>query len=673
MSQSDSELIHTHHAILIGVGVSVDRSVRPGCQESTPQDRSLKGTIADIDAIEEYLKVEQHVKVTRLTATKSTQAQGRIIPVESSSSLATLENVLRTLQQVIDEGVNKQTKHVYIHFSGHGTRIHGNGQLALVLYDPGVLGKSYLHGDDLRRALILMAKAGMSVTLVLDCCFSGSVQRSDQHPAGLIRFLEYDPNVDREFKSSGRFPFITVDDVRDSILKVDQLLKPEGYVIFTAGGPHGTAAEMDINGQGRRGVLSYFLDRALRLLRLAGTQVTHQTLYGHLLQRFHAVPLQPAPMRYGLEDVCFFGGLMRGSSTSFVSVSHNPKSDSLILYAGAAHGVQPGDEYGAYPFYASENRQALLDQHQLMMLRVQTVRALESDLVVIDNSDKARLSKLLSWKAKPLTTFSPHKPRIRLMPSISPSDCQRLQQDLSTHAFLKLSTDQHRTQSCIFSVSLSTDGEYIVQNGTSQRIARLPNLPADNERSLPALVTSLGHLATFKFFEGIQNEQPCQAFESSFTIGASCAAGQDGWNEVQHGRDWTLTLSNLGKRRLYFTVFNLRPSWQICNILSEVGEGWFYEIDPETDEKLEIEMKVPDFLQTSASGTCEEIFKIFFTSRPTSFTLMLLPQLGDDVIRDSSNQLLRFLGTLRDNSIRENDMAQNGWAARNILFRTVMQ
>ncbi len=39
-------------------------------------------------------------------------------------------------------------------------------------------------------------KLGMQVTVVLDCCFSGSVSRKEEMRRTDIRFLEYDPAVE---------------------------------------------------------------------------------------------------------------------------------------------------------------------------------------------------------------------------------------------------------------------------------------------------------------------------------------------------------------------------------------------------------------------------------------------------------------------------------------------
>jgi hypothetical protein len=106
-------------------------------QRCHPRDRSLKGAVADITAVNEYLEAESHVKITKLTATRKLEGENTSVPIEASESLPTLDNVCSVLREVIDDGTRRQDKNVYIHFSGHGTRLSSDRPLALALYHRG--------------------------------------------------------------------------------------------------------------------------------------------------------------------------------------------------------------------------------------------------------------------------------------------------------------------------------------------------------------------------------------------------------------------------------------------------------------------------------------------------------------------------------------------------------
>jgi hypothetical protein len=83
-------------------------------------------------------------------------------------------------------------------------------------------------------------------------------------------------------------------------------------------------------------------------------------------------------------------------------------------------------------------------------------------------------------------------------------------------------------------------------------------------------------------------------------------------------------------------------------------------------------MKVPKSLQDGGKGQCEDIIKVFITSRPTSFPLMVLPDLSHTasaVFRGaySCDYLSDFLSRLND-SVR--GQTEDGWATQNFIIRT---
>ncbi|KAL5317335.1 hypothetical protein ACEPPN_014430 [Leptodophora sp. 'Broadleaf-Isolate-01'] len=676
MSDAELKPTWTHWAVLIGVGVSIDTTpLSEGDQPRRPRDRSLKGAVADIAAVSDYLEAESRLKITKLTATKPLVGESTGGPIEASENLPTLDNVCSVLKEVIDEGARGQIKHVYIHFSGHGTRIGGDGPFALALYHQGARGTRYLRSTELAGALNKMVKHGMCVTLVLDCCFSGSVKRTSELHGSDIRFIEYDPAVDAESNVGNSLGERHVDNIRDSVLKVDQLLDPQGYTVIAACSPNDIASEIEFCSEVRRGALSYFLDYSLRSLRKAGTQITHQTLYHHLQARFHANYLQQSPMRYGSTDICFFQGLISGSGLPFVSVFYNRKDGRLILSAGDAHGVHERDEYEAYPYYTSENPRNVSNQEPVK-LQVQTVDSLISELAVADPSHAECIGRVSTWKATLLTSFSPRKTRVHLMAILSDSEREQLRRDLQAHPFLQLSVGKSRSVLSVFNVSLNAENAYEVQDGALSKIPNLPTLPRDSNNSLASLTTMLGHLAMFKFFEGMENRQPDLAFEGSFLLDVDRDVGQDGWFEVKHQSSWKLKFTNLSNIPAYITIFNFRPSWEVCNMIWNASEGDFLEIPPkghsDSTKELPLIMEVPNYLKEAGQRQSEDIMKVFITSKATSFPKMVLPKLHDSGVRGGPNQLLKFLESFMKGFCDTRDGRQGKWATQNFLIRTYM-
>ena len=170
-----------------------------------------------------------------------------------------------------------------------------------------------LHGEILASVLERMTKKGLFVTLVLDCCFSGSTLRLGYSTNSTIRMTSYDPVIDAAYPSeeanlnSAQEPY----PLRDAIALPRWLISPN-YTILTACAPHEIAAEFetetkDTQIKERRGALSYFLLEALISLRRSGVEVTHSSLHQHLLVKFYTYWPRQTPMRRGNKDLSFFG------------------------------------------------------------------------------------------------------------------------------------------------------------------------------------------------------------------------------------------------------------------------------------------------------------------------------------------------------------------------------
>jgi hypothetical protein len=85
--------------------------------------------VQDIIAISEYLKEGlSTVDTTILTATKLHQDEA-VIPIETPGRLPSPGNVTLSFKRILD--LAKPGNHVYIHYSGHGTRRNFDGAVAL--------------------------------------------------------------------------------------------------------------------------------------------------------------------------------------------------------------------------------------------------------------------------------------------------------------------------------------------------------------------------------------------------------------------------------------------------------------------------------------------------------------------------------------------------------------
>lgn len=663
-----SQSVKKHWALLIGINFYV-------------KDRHLHGAVSDVKTVKEYLESGK-VPVDTVTLTATTPpdpSSGR--PTEEPDVWPTYSNVVSGLERVIEQG--RPSDSVYIHFSGHGTRIErlaatkhkGTGDLALVLFEED--GCSYLRGEVLAMALRKMIDKGLFVTLVLDCCFSGSaVRQSGDHDVG-IRTTDYHPIFDTEGLQGdqGRLPG-TAGALRNANVVPTWLVDPKGYAILSACGPHEKAWELKVEEGGRRGALTYFLTSALSALRKAGVDVTHQSMYQCLRARFHASWPQQTPMRYGNGNSSFFGNLGVAFDTTLISI-YIARDNRLCLSAGEAHGVCKGDEYAVYPFHEPEGVLRQTEEAPIVV-RVDSVRCLTSDLVEIESTSATSVIKT-GWKAKLVTNFSPRKMSVRLMTGVSdPNDWMEAAKQ---QQFLRLCTETVEPESCIFSLTLNEDKEYEILDGSNESVISLPTIPVTTNRASDLVLDVLQHLARFKYFERVENRKPNSTFERSFSIFPTCDGQGSGGFNVKHGGVWGLTMENLGDRPLYLAVFNCTPSWEIKNLVSSSGAGDFLLLQPKEEgdkgkQEIHLKMEIPELLRDRGLIECEDIIKIFITSKPTSFQLEILPEMplqADNLqgsVRGAGDRLSKFLSELTTGRRGDDGATQEEWATRSFIIHT---
>jgi hypothetical protein len=121
-----------------------------------------------------------------------------------------------------------------------------------------------------------------------------------------------------------------------------------------------------------------------------------------------------------------------------------------------------------------------------------------------------------------------------------------------------------------------------------------------------------------------------------------------------------LIVENLGEATLYIYVYDLSPLWQVKGILHAS-----YEAIPARNNELrftgrsskKIRMTIPSVM--SGCSSCEDIVKVFITSRPSSFESLELPSL-DEVGKTN----------VRNRVSRPNIQDSEDWMALDFHIRT---
>jgi len=681
-------------------------------------DKPLRGCVRDAQAIRQHLESRPMAfHIDLMVASKPADAEARY-PPEDARQWPTRDNVVARLEAITMTA--QSGDFVYIHYSGHGTSlglVHGSthphkstADLSLDLLAATGDSVCYLRGLDLARLLSKMVSKGLYVTLVLDCCFSGSVLRGGDdddddvdvarpQPAG-ERFLPYHVEVDAA--SPWLFPRSEASSThagaasRDGSLLPNWLIDPAGYAILAACGPHEVAKEISVDRHGPVGALTHFLIRTL--LRLGAVDARLGDIYQSVCSRFADMTWSPGirqtPMLYGNKNISFLGILQPSIDTAAMPLFRSPKTAELMLRAGRAHGLFDGDLLDLYPIAMAAGISA-----DARGAAVRTKVASAGDLVsVLQGVDGSRVANAVGvgWSARLVS-----QPSLQAMPISVDPDLPGLRQVLFQASRLGLvlqPSAEHHPWPGSFSVGMNTtrtsyevraDGE-----DDAQPVVSLPAYLPLVERSDPndsgqgdiakahQLLGALLHLMRFRQIESIRNPRSSLSSLGGniFTLrirGIGEASWQnissDGKNsrmDVRSGSTLEIELRNDSSGPLYFHIYNLGPLWQVCNIFD--GD---HEVVPPKDEAraftgretLELEMCVPAQLIAAGRTWCDDVIKIMVTDEPTSFAALSMDTLLGSLSSKSAAPCLRQLPIFDEGVARG---TAGRWDAVNIRVRT---
>jgi hypothetical protein len=639
----DQQTVPSHYAILIGVNAYAERP--------------LRGCVRDVQDIKKHLEeMPNPVHIQIFTATETSDASS-CGPAEDPMLWPTYENVVSSLEKTICLG--KLGDFVYVHYSGHGTRMEASsefsnrstGDLALNLLE-GEKGNNirYLRGLELAFFLKAMVDKGLMVTLVLDCCFSGSVLRLDES----VRFLGYDAEIDKNYPSNpekclSRHIGRHLD--RDGSMSPSWLVDPDGYTILAACGPHEIARELIFGDNQRHGALSYFLLRTIT--KLDGFGKRHQDIYRHLCAKFRESCSRQNPMFYGNKDLSFFMGLHSELSVSPVPVIRE-QDGCIRLQAGQAHGVCNGDRFALYPFYPHNGYASCVNRGPAIT-QVTKVRAFVSDMVTLD---AAPTCVQTGWIAEALSHYSLRRFPIRVSNGVQSADqWMAVSKERSS---LDIHNVDIRGYPFSFHIAVNARKECEILDEFERRIPNIPAMMYDQEGDTSQLLDMIEHLVMFKHVRDLFNKLSATSFHKSFSAQLIHASGDtfDAGYVVKASHNDTLELvvENKGDRSLYLHVYDLGPCWQVENIFRRA----FEVIPPRATRqgfsgttRKKLKMTVPTELREKGLYQCDDIIKVFITAQPTSFMSLELPKIERSTRKDTRrstlmNGLRNITGQCRD-------------------------
>ncbi|KAK0113059.1 hypothetical protein ONS95_014765 [Cadophora gregata] len=632
--------IITHHAILIGIDAYPDKPLKSCVNDVQDTKMFLEGTLKDFVEIQAFTASQTSHKISN--------------PAQDPMLWPSRENVILAFETVTS--LSKAGDYVYIHYSGHGTQKPpsgdfsntSTGDLALVLLGGGKENrKQYLWGFELASLLKNMVDNDLVITLILDCCFSGSVYRHDE-PS--VRFLPYDP----EFESDRPLdPKKNVEDgmYRDVSMQPNWLLNPDRYAILTACGPHQVAIEPRFEGK-NHGALSYFL---LDFVKDFGLTKRHRDMHNYLCAKFRDSILPQNPVLYGNGNQGFFGKVSSDINNAAIPIIVR-QDGTIELQAGYAHGVNTDDQLLLHPLDCVEHEPR--SRWHSVAAEVADARALTSDIKL---SDTPSIPIQTGWMAKVLTRSALQKFPIRLSSELPCRD--ELLKALKDRSLdVSIDSEDHP-----FAINVvSNERKYEIPNEEGYEIIDLTGIPQD-QSGMGQIGSILEHLARFRLARDLVNDASTDPFRKSFEVRIVSNRGvfsPDCLIEMEDDTTADLIIENKGDEDLYISVYDLGPCWQVQNPF----RGTNIVVRPQSNGKQnkpirkKIMMTIPKRMREKGYCSCKDILKIFATSRAISFDSLELPRLGERAKTPAANRTSQDGGSGREN-----------WAALNFSFHTSLQ
>ncbi|MBW4599327.1 MAG: caspase family protein [Calothrix sp. FI2-JRJ7] len=297
---------------------------------ATPVSR-LQGCINDVMAVEEYL--ETRVK------TEGWNLHLKIL----KDSEATRQGIIDGFREHLCQANSNDVALFY--YSGHGSQEPAPKEFwefqpeklneTLVCYDSRMEGGWDLADKELAKLIAEVAQKNPHITLILDCCHSGSGTR-DPFQETAVR--QYTASVRSRPIDSFIFSQLDIQSFRSLDRQASGWSLPRGkHILFASCQNSETAKEYNVDGE-HRGAFCYFLTKTLN-------QTQGNLSYRDLFKRINALVRskvkQQSPQLEATDskelDQLFLGGAVRDCHP-YYTVSYH-KQYGWIIDGGAVHGV----------------------------------------------------------------------------------------------------------------------------------------------------------------------------------------------------------------------------------------------------------------------------------------------------------------------------------------------
>ncbi|ORX92517.1 hypothetical protein BCR34DRAFT_500661 [Clohesyomyces aquaticus] len=471
-----------------------------------------------------------------------------------------------------------------------------------------------------------MVEKKLKVLLVLDCCFSGRVDRHGD--AGNCRFIECDPTINlpnyklHDSLIETTYTSVNPSTFRDASTWINWVVDPKGYTVLTACGPTEQSFELQIGNNERHGILSYFFVRTLR--KLGELKMSHLVIFQFVCAMFKACPAKQTPQLKGNGDLRFFGHLV--SSVDMIFPVIKLRNGRLRIQAGEILGVQEREELVLSPLNVLRNE----DPAKASVTAVaQHTGGVETDLELADSTfDSSQIDA--TWVARPLRWLKDAEDPYLGSVTSNYND-NSLEHQVNTEnqqASNGLIPPGLTPATAPFKAVVNSQGQFEIRNRADEKVEfdSISLLSPQSKNSRVQVCRLLSHLTRFDEITNVKPRHEDVALRDAIDITLFKSQGRSSLKpgfefiEARDGESIKISVANKSKIRAYVHMFCLGVgTWEISNLLA--AENTELSADP---VELEIQMEVPDYQIIRGIRQSEDIIKVFVTTRSAPFINMVM-------------------------------------------------
>lgn len=698
-------------AVLIGIEHYGTSRRRPWSRKKKPRYdgsgneirySSLNGCVNDVLAMEEYLvdtiKIEPD-KIKRLIA--PTPNRRYISKLPKDYIKPTYSNIIHALKK--PDGA-KQGDLMYIHFSGHGGRattifdssLKSSGlDEALVPVDINHGGK-YLRDLELGMLLQDLENAGLTVTVVLDCCHSGGAVRGGHNsdlgdPRGVIGVYKSELRRDKpkNFKHIQAF---------GRGIMLPRRRNTSGIVVLAACLEAQLAREK-VDGHHTYGLLIYCL---LDTLKNIHRDISTQTLYQRIRASVQNSNQHQMPYLVGSEGRFFFSETLGyklcplSITSTSTDISKSVHDRSVRLGGGKLHGVKMQSRYDILP-YGFNFIQGFEKSDVLAQVRVWSVT---------DGDSQALVEVMNDARWKQITVGCPailqelpdcEKFTVGFVIDHDTEGCRiedlekswREQEGNKTWLSLRnLRSHDNRAADASFIVAVDANENFEIRhapgNFNETHWDDLEPLPVHLNTSMPELLRRLEHIARFTVIKelGILPGAPLSRLVSvRIRNAASSREGRHGWMippagltdlrdeacehfyQVEEGTAFTITVKNQSQRPLGCVILDCASDFSVERVYPEERPFQTLEVDQEITTTLEMGIARSQLRSARASNwDVIDTLKVVVCHPEMDMDSLRLPGLFQEASSDRAGQISSLDG-LRE-LLRDLDITRPAYVVR---------